>query len=60
MAALRSAELGMYLQMLRTGPFEASGTTPDARRYSFGATYSFGFADPSPKKNISNCFTMTS
>jgi hypothetical protein len=28
--------------------------------YSFGATYSFGLADPSPKKNISICFTMTS
>jgi hypothetical protein len=30
------------------------------RTYSFGATYSFGFADPSPKKNCSICFTMTS
>lgn len=30
------------------------------RSYSFGATYSFGFADPSPKKNCSICFTMTS
>jgi len=26
----------------------------------FGGTYSFGFADPSPKKNISSCFTITS
>ena len=28
--------------------------------YSFGGTYSFGLADPSPKKNISICFTITS
>jgi hypothetical protein len=27
---------------------------------SFGGTYSFGFADPSPKKNASICFTITS
>jgi hypothetical protein len=25
-----------------------------------GGTYSFGLADPSPKKNCSNCLTMTS
>ena len=25
-----------------------------------GGTYSFGFSDPSPKKNISICFTITS
>src|SRR5579864_6234394 len=28
--------------------------------YCAGGTYSFGFADPSPKKNCSNCFTITS
>lgn len=28
--------------------------------YCAGGTYSFGLADPSPKKNISSCFTMTS
>ena len=34
---------------------------PDSRsRTYFGGTYSFGFADPSPKKNISSCFTIAS
>ena len=42
---------------------EAESRKPEAGSpflYSFGATYSFGFADPSPKKNCSNCFTITS
>src|SRR5271157_799322 len=28
--------------------------------FSAGGTYSLGLAEPSPKKNISNCLTMTS
>jgi hypothetical protein len=28
--------------------------------FDAGGTYSLGNADPSPKKNISNCFTITS
>jgi hypothetical protein len=41
---------------------EAGCLTPEAesRLYFAGGTYSFGLADPSPKKNISICFTMTS
>jgi hypothetical protein len=33
-------------------PVKPGSPKPEARsRYSFGATYSFGLADPSPKKN---------
>src|ERR1700728_641217 len=47
----------------RIGPLRTSQSLTrraSGRSYSFGATYSFGLADPSPKKNMSSCFTITS
>jgi hypothetical protein len=48
--------LGTPGETVPRAPVSASNGAP----YFAGGTYSLGTAEPSPKKNMSICFTMTS